>query len=251
MRNMLVKGGYTIYGVPIGILVCQTLFPRVQGDVGNASTYDFPVRLKIVEGATDARITIPSEIDGSLLTSFIKAAQDLEKEGVKAIATSCGYLSAFQEQLAEAVSVPVFTSSLLLVPMISRMLGKNRKVGIIAANGMTLKEDSLTGAGIDSSIQLVIRGMENSKEFSRVILTDLESQDTTMDTAKMQTELVKVCRQLVEDEPRVGALVFECTNLQPYAAAVQNEIGLPIFTIVDLVSLVYKAVVKETIDEFL
>ena len=32
-------GGYTTYGQPIGILMLDTRFPRIPGDIGNAKTY--------------------------------------------------------------------------------------------------------------------------------------------------------------------------------------------------------------------
>ncbi len=37
-------------------------------------------------------------------------AKEVEKEGVRAITTSCGFNAIFQEALANAVNIPVFTS---------------------------------------------------------------------------------------------------------------------------------------------
>ena len=36
----------------IGILMLETRFPRIPGDVGNARTWPFPVRYRVVPGAT-------------------------------------------------------------------------------------------------------------------------------------------------------------------------------------------------------
>ena len=44
----LYRGGRAVYGQAIGILLTNSRFPRIPGDVGNASTFDFPVRLKRV-----------------------------------------------------------------------------------------------------------------------------------------------------------------------------------------------------------
>ncbi len=47
----MIKGGYPYYGEAIGILMFDNRrYPMIPGNVGNASTYDFPVRLKVVKG---------------------------------------------------------------------------------------------------------------------------------------------------------------------------------------------------------
>jgi hypothetical protein len=123
-------GGRTTYGHALGVLMLDTVFPRLVGDIGNALTWPFPVQYKIVKGARTDRIMGPSP-DPGLLEPFILAAKELESEGVRAIATSCGFLAAFQRELAAAVSVPVLTSALLQVRIVSRMVGPSSSVGIL------------------------------------------------------------------------------------------------------------------------
>ena len=53
---MRVRGGTNLYGYSVGVLVLDTKFPRVPGDIGNASTFDFPVRYHRVSGASSARV---------------------------------------------------------------------------------------------------------------------------------------------------------------------------------------------------
>jgi len=110
---MKLRGGYTNYGETIGILMLHTKFPRPRGDIGNALSYDFPVRYKIVRGAHATKI-MGDEPDPTLLEPFMEAARELVvADGVKAITTSCGFLAPFQKQLAVAVNIPVFASSLI------------------------------------------------------------------------------------------------------------------------------------------
>ena len=40
----------------VGLLRLDTAFPRPVGDIGNRNTFDFPVRSRIVRGATAARV---------------------------------------------------------------------------------------------------------------------------------------------------------------------------------------------------
>ena len=65
----VVHGGRNIYGAYLGILMLDTNFPRIPGDIGNALSFDFPVLYKIVEGASVARVV--DEGDTELLTPFI------------------------------------------------------------------------------------------------------------------------------------------------------------------------------------
>ena len=121
MTNGRVRGGFNQYGFTVGILMLDTRFPRIPGDMGNASTFPFPVRYHRVTGAVPD-LVVRRGAEG-LLPNFIEGARALEREGVGAITTNCGFLIKYQRELAAAVSVPVFTSSLLLVPLVHRMLG--------------------------------------------------------------------------------------------------------------------------------
>jgi Asp/Glu/hydantoin racemase len=62
---------------------------------------------------------------------------------------------------------------------------------------------------------------------------------------KSEDEVVRVAQKLVSDHPEVGAIVLECTNMPPYAAAVQKATGLPVFDIFTLVTWVYHGVVRK------
>ncbi|MFQ6078230.1 MAG: aspartate/glutamate racemase family protein [Thermodesulfobacteriota bacterium] len=231
-------GGKNVFGYAIGILMLETRFPRIPGDVGNATTWDFPVLYKVIKSATPDAVVRKG--DRGLLPSFIKGAQDLEREGVRAITTNCGFLAMFQHEMAAAVEIPVFTSSLMQVPLVYAMLKPSQKVGIITIHAESLTQGHLSSAGVDK-VPHVILGTEGEEEFSRVILDD----EMELDVEKSRDELVKIARKMISKYPEVGAIVLECTNMTPYAAAIQQEIGLPIFDIYTLVNMVYQAVVRK------
>ena len=89
------RGGRTVYGQPLGILMLDTRFPRPPGDVGNATTWPFPTQYRIVKGADTTRIMGESP-HPTLLDPFLEAARDLEAHGVRAITRICGFLAVFQ-----------------------------------------------------------------------------------------------------------------------------------------------------------
>ncbi len=234
MRAGRVQGGFNQYGFTVGILMLDTRFPRIPGDMGNAATFPFPVRYQRVAGA-DPDLVVRRGAEG-LLPAFIAGARELEREGVGAITTNCGFLVKYQRELAAAVGVPVFTSTLLLVPLVHSMLPPGRRVGIMTVNAATLGPEHLRGAGI-GDVPLAVAGMETEKEFTRVLLGD----ELELDVDLAREEHVRVARRLVGEHPDVGAIVLECTNMPPYADDIRRETGRPVFDIVSLVTLVHGA----------
>lgn len=224
----LAYGGYTNQGQVIGILMLDTKFPRIPGDVGNAFTFDFPVRYHTVVGSNPTRVVI--EADPALLEPFIEGARALEAAGCSAITTSCGFLVMFQKELAAAVNVPVLTSSLLQVPFVSMMLGPHKKVGILTARASSLTEKHFRGAGMENC-NYAIQGMEEYPEFTNAFIKG----HMVFDIETVRREMVDAARKLVRENPDVGAIVFECTNMPPFAYDVQQAVGLPVFDIVTLI----------------
>src|SRR5205809_4158022 len=90
MASGRVRGGFNQYGVTVGILMLDTRFPRIPGDMGNAATFPFPVRYHRVSGA-DPDLVVRRGAEG-LLPAFVDGARALEGEGVGAITTNCGFL---------------------------------------------------------------------------------------------------------------------------------------------------------------
>jgi len=231
---MRAKGGFNIYGQSIGILMLETLFPRILGDIGNALTFDFPVRYKIVKRASPEKVVVEGAKE--LLPLFIEGARELEAEGVGAITTSCGFLAIFQRDLADAVSVPIFTSSLLQVPLVSRMLKRDQKVGILTVFSEHLSREHLEAVGA-GDIPVVIMGTERGVEFTRVFVKN----ELYLDVDKARADVVGAAETLISDHPEVGAIVLECTNMPPYSKAIQEAVGLPVFDIVTLTKWVHRA----------
>ena len=235
---MLSKGGFNIYGIPIGVLCLESYFPKGPGHIKNATTFHFPVTYKIVKGATVKRVV--DQPDSRLLKPFINAARELEREGVQAITGSCGFLALFQRELADAVNVPVFISSLIQVPMVYRMLRKHQEVGLIVAQKRTLTQEHLRAVGADT-IPICIAGMDNQKEFCEVII---EGRRNALDFKKLENEIVSVVEALVKENQETGAIVLECTDMSPFAQKIQQKVNLPVFDIITLTNMVYEAVVS-------
>ncbi len=242
------KGGYPFYGDAVGILMLDMQAPLIPGNVGNARSYDFPVRFKILKNMPADWWGDDIGPDDSRCEIFIKAAKELEAEGCKAITSGCGFFAIYQKRCAEALKIPVFASPLLMVPMVSRMLGTKDKVAIITANGERLKAGNfLPDVGIDETVPHVIGGLENSEEFYNVHVT---CEKKTVNPQKMEAEVVQIAKDLVAANPDVGAFVFECSDLPPFANAVAAATGLPVFDFISLAHLVNRAVQPRRYPDF-
>ena len=226
--STVARGGKSVYGAPLGILMLEARFPRIPGDMGNAATWPFPVLYRVVRGATPQKVVL--EGARGLLPQFIEAAQDLVDLGAEAITTNCGFLSLFQKELAAAVGVPVATSSLMQVPWVQATLPPGRRVGLVTVSGSTLTSAHLESAGVPLDTPLI--GTEHGREFFRVLI---KAEKHDMDISAARQDIVDAGKALVSAHPDVGALVLECTNMPPYAAALQAEVGLPVYDIYSMI----------------
>jgi aspartate/glutamate racemase len=231
------------YGESIGILILDATYPCIPGNVGNASTFPFPVRYKVVREASIERLI--KKRDKTLVQPFIDAAIELQEEGVKAITGACGFMALFQQEVSDAVDVPVFLSSLLQIPFIYQI--KKQKIGIITADSKSLTPEHFISVGVNKEIPLRIGGMEDQKEFREAIL----EEKGTLDSDFIEGEVVGVAKKLITENPDIGALVLECSDLPPYAHAIQKEVNLPIFDFTTMIQYVHTALVRNEFQGFM
>lgn len=224
----IARGGKAIYGAPLGILMLEARFPRIPGDMGNGQTWPFPVLYHVVRGASPEKVVLQGA--RGLLGDFVDAARDLVQLGAEAITTNCGFLSLFQSELARAVQVPVATSSMMQVPWVQATLPPGRRVGLITVSAATLTPAHLQAVGVPADTP--VAGTEQGREFFRVLIR-AEKEDLDVDLA--QADIVDAGRQLLQRHPDVGAIVLECTNMPPYAAALQQALGLPVYDIYSMI----------------
>lgn len=222
------RGGKTVYGASVGILMLETRFPRIPGDIGNAMTWPFPVQYRVVRGATPDNVVRGTPMDR--LADFIEAGRDLVAMGCDGITTNCGFLGVMQAEMAAALGVPVATSALMQVPMVEAALPPGKRAGILTISAATLGPDLRAATGVAADTPVV--GTEAGRAFTRDILGDAPEID--FDACRL--DLLDAAEQLVGGHPEVGAIVLECTNMVPYAADIRRATGLPVYSVYTLVN---------------
>ena len=204
--------------VPRGLVQLEAL----PGNSTNLDSYPFPIKLCRIEGANiETVLENPSPV---VLARMIEEGRALVAEGVGAITTSCGFNAVFQRELAAALEVPVFTSSLLQVPYLRNVLPENKSIAVVTAKKAALKQEHFEAVGITDDMKVVVRGMENSPEWNK-IFTD---PDHDIDLEIVSDEVVANAANAVRDNPDIGAFVLECTDLPPFAQAIREATGRPV-----------------------
>ncbi|MDJ0801028.1 MAG: aspartate/glutamate racemase family protein [Calothrix sp. MO_167.B12] len=211
-------------------------FESILGNIAHLQTFKFPVLYKRVKGLYYS--TLIANPDPQVLKAVVEAAQELERAGVKAIGAACGFTAIFQRELAHAVDIPVFASSLVMIPMVHQMLKADQKVGVITFYQEKLTQQHFYNSGVTKEIDLCTIGLEGTGEWSNIFC----NPDAPFDGEQFGRDVVEAAKTLVAKNPNVGAIILECGDLPPFAAAIREAVGLPVFDLVTLVNMVYETV---------
>ena len=214
----------------VGVLMLDTRFPRLPGDVGHAGSSGGAVRQRVVQGAVPRRVvtSAPALRESGLGAAFIEAAQELAARGARAITTSCGFLVLLQDELQAAVPVPVVTSSLLHLPA---LLARETQGGVLTISPGRVGEDHLLAAGVprERLADVVVQGVDSEGPFARAILGNEPSMDVEGATA----DVVQAALALRRRAPQLRTAVLECTNMPPHAKAAGQASGLRLLSLFD------------------
>lgn len=216
-----------------GVLMLDTQFPRWPGDIGCPDGWPFELIYQKVIGKFPQDIvrTAESLEQHKVLPSFVKAAQMLEQQGVEGITTSCGFLVLLQDELQAVLKVPVRTSSLMLLP---RLLTENQTVGVLTMDEDALGSAHFLAAGVllKDVTRLRIQGVSQDEEFALAIMGNREQ----MNFQTAQASVVAAALNLKKKAPELKHVVLECTNMPPYAKAIEAATGWQLHSLLQLLT---------------
>ena len=240
------KGRQAIQGYAVGILCPAGIWmPLPPGCPQNASTFNFPVLLKVVEETANWKVlnteAEENQFSPKVRDGMIKGARELENQGVRAISGAGGFFANFQKEVAAAVDVPVFLSPLCQIPLIRQGLKPGQKIGIMTAASDFLNAEVFSQVGVDDISDLAIIGAKNYGEFYKVRGIHNVGHYNPF---KVEQDLATLAKQLFKDNPEIGAILLECALMPPFAWAVQNAVNLPVFDYYTLINWIYTSVVR-------
>ena len=239
------RKGTFAYGMGLGILILDEEYTVFPGDLRNASAFNFPIQYEIVKGL-DCDLLIRGKDKSPALKPIIEACKNLEKMGCKVISGECGYFAYFQKEVTEALNVPAYMSSLLQVPWAQRAMSSKKSVGILCAEKNCLTDEHLKAAGIDLNSNIVIGGARDDyKCESFETLFNHSIGDSFAYYEKNEKEIVEMAKDFTSKNPNMGALVLECTSMNPFVRAVQRAIDMPVYSWGTLLDYAYSVVVHK------
>ena len=214
----------------LGIVMLDTRFPRLPGDIGHSDAFGVPTIQRVVKGAWPDKVvqSAASLRASGLLPALLAVVGAMAQGGAQAITTSCGFLVLLQKELQAAVQVPVVTSSLLQLP---GLLATQRKVGVLTISCAKLGVAYLRAAGVprERLKDVVVQGVDPTGEFATTIL----GNQLYMDVIQTSREVVAAAITLKKREPLLQHLVLECTNMPPYRDAIEAATGLKTWALMD------------------
>ncbi len=237
--------GRRVGGVAIGVIQLSANIPMIPGNMGNATTFPFPLLYEPMEVTGD--MVVSTKPHPEVLRRSVEAGKKLEMQGVRAVCGNCGFFGNYQNEVAAALDVPFFSSSLLQIPLILMGLKPNQKVGVITADGSKLSQaPALENCGLINRNRIVIAGAENSSEMKKILGTT-----GSYNPKKFELQLIEIARKMVAENQDIGSILLECTELPPHAHAIQKAVGIPVWGFPTLVNWIYSGVVNHPFNGFI
>ena len=131
----------------------------------------------------------------------------IEEEGIRGISASCGFNAIFQKEMADALDVPVFLSSILQVPYVQTIIGANKAVGVITAMGSALTRDHFRMCNVSDDVKIHVFGLENCTEWNSIF----EALDNEVDLDVVRGEILATAKAALEEHPeiRVSEYIYD------------------------------------------
>jgi len=234
--------GRTVYGPTVGIIQLPANIPMLPGDMGNPTTFNFPVLYELITDI-DPFWVLASEPHPVVMEKTIEACKNLEMQGVRSIIGNCGFFANYQPEVAKHINIPFFNGSLMQVPMILTSIGLEKKVGILTANKPLLVDaPACKNCGVsddDFKNRIVIYGAEEGEMMNRVT-----GEKGSFNPKALERELVDLANKMIAENPDIGAVVLECTEFPPYAHAIQDAIRLPVWDFVTMTNFMHAGAMR-------
>ncbi len=234
--------GRSVYGATVGIIQLPANIPMLPGDMGNPTTFDFPVLYELIPDI-DPFWVLAAEPHPEVLKRAIIAAHRLEMQGCRAVIGNCGFFANYQPEVAKAITVPFFNGSLMQVPMVLVAVGSNKKVGVLTASKKLLEPSpALKYCGVrDEDLnRVVIYGNEDGEQMKRIT-----EETGSFNPRALEKELVALAKKMMTEHPDVGAVVLECTEFPPYAHAIQDACRRSVWDFVTMTNFMHAGAMRK------
>ena len=146
-------------------------------------------------------------------------------------------------RLSARLPIPIATSSLLQLNSILPLLSPQKSVGILTFNPKKLGNQHLAQVGLspDQIRRTHIKGPPASGYLRRLV-----EENSPYSHADIEAELVGSVAELIKEYPDIGAILLECTQMPPFAEAIQRAVRLPVYDVYTLGCWFYSGLARKT-----
>jgi len=211
----------------LGIIRLDYDYPANKGDIDCADSFTYDVFYKVVPGLT-FEMCQSGEMTPEVEERFKYAINWLIYEkNVKAITGDCGFMMYFQKLARQTTRLPIFMSSLCVLPAVTCSYAQDEQIIIMTANGKTLEpmRDLIRDeCGVDTEEQRYnIIGCQDVDGFEAV------AEGGKVDFDKTEPGIVKLAMDSLAKYPETRALLLECTELPQFSDSLRKATGLPVY----------------------
>ena len=236
--------GRMVYGPTVGIVQLPANIPMMPGDVGNPTTFNFPVLYESIQ-EIDPMWILADKPHPVVMKKIIAACKRLTMQGVTTIIGNCGFFANYQPEVAASLDpgVQFFNGSLMQLPMLLTSVGANKKVGILTASKkLLMPSPAIKNSGVSDADKkrLVVYGNEDGKQMNRVT-----GEAGSYSPKKLEKELVDLAKKMVKENPDVGAILLECTEFPPHASAIQKAVRLNVWDFVTMTEFMHAGAMRK------
>lgn len=200
-----------------------------QGGLYDAAHFPWKIIRETVPGASVDAILSAAP---NLATPFIDAAKKLEQQGAGIVISNCGYTIAYDSLIGSRLSVPVATSSLLLLPLLANLLKDFEKIGVLTFDAEKLSPDHLSAAWPAINTNAVkLSGLEHTDSWQQIVAHG------RYEWSQLETDSTTVLDRLIESTPGLKFIIVECCALCSFLPVYRVHSPVAVFDIVSLANL--------------
>ena len=204
----------------LGIIRLDYDYPPALGDIDHPGSFGYDVYYRVVPKLT-FEMCQSGKLDDEVKENFIDAVRYLEAKGVTGITGDCGFFFWFQALARQTTKLPIYMSSLCLLPAVTCAYAKDEKIAIFTANSESLSpmRDLIRDeCGVDTQDQrYVIVGCQDVDGFEAV------AEGGKVDVEKVTPGVVQLAKDVVAEHPDLRAICFECTGQHPSPTHTQRR----------------------------
>mmetsp|Transcript_23584 Transcript_23584/g.33688 ORF Transcript_23584/g.33688 Transcript_23584/m.33688 type:complete len:273 (+) Transcript_23584:24-842(+) len=195
--------------------------------VDHPESFDYPVVYRVIPGLT-FEMCQAGDLTEEVKRECRHAVQYLERQGVSGITGDCGFMIHIQDLISEVTNKPVFMTSLIQLPSLCMCFDQDETIAIFTANSNSLNPV------LPQLLEMCALRQEDKDRIQVVGCQDVDGFDAVekgveVDVLKVDAGIVALAKRVIEENPRIKAILLECTELPAYADSLKFATGLPVY----------------------